>query len=115
MKARAPTCRWPPRWSQGSPLCPPETVQGRFWGKLRRATEAARAQDLSTRYAREVVTLSITALTTQTYFSLRSLDAQIASTRATLASRDETLSIVRRRAEGGLASDLDVRQAEGAP
>src|SRR5207253_765874 len=52
--------------------------------------------------------------TTQTYFSLRSLDAQIASTRSTLESRDETLSIVRRRAEGGLASDLDVRQAEGA-
>jgi multidrug efflux system outer membrane protein len=85
-----------------------------FWGKLRRATEAARAQDLSTRYAKEVVTLSIVALTTQTYFSLRSLDAQIASTRSTLESRDQTLSIVRRRAEGGLASDLDVRQAEGA-
>ncbi|HEX5864820.1 MAG TPA: efflux transporter outer membrane subunit, partial [Casimicrobiaceae bacterium] len=85
-----------------------------FWGKLRRASEAARAQDLSTRYAREVVALSIEALTTQTYFSLRSLDAQIASTRATLATRDDTLSIVRRRAESGLASDLDVRQAEGA-
>jgi multidrug efflux system outer membrane protein len=85
-----------------------------FWGKLRRATEAARAQDLSTRYAKEVVMLSIAALTTQTYFSLRSLDAQIASTRSTLESRDETLAIVRRRAEGGLASDLDVRQAEGA-
>jgi multidrug efflux system outer membrane protein len=85
-----------------------------FWGKLRRATEAARAQDLSTRYAKEVVALSIAALTTQTYFSLRSLDAQIASTLSTLESRDQTLSIVRRRAEGGLASDLDVRQAEGA-
>ena len=85
-----------------------------FWGKLRRATEAARAQDLSTRYAREVVTLSIAALTTQTYFSLRSLDAQIASTRATLSTREETLGIVRRRAEGGLSSDLEVRQAEGA-
>src|SRR6266545_280100 len=85
-----------------------------FWGKLRRATEAARAQDLSTRYAKEVVTLSIAALTTQTYFSLRSLDAQIASTRATLATREDTLSIVRRRAEAGLASDLDVRQAEVA-
>ncbi|MDQ2964069.1 MAG: efflux transporter outer membrane subunit [Pseudomonadota bacterium] len=85
-----------------------------FWGKLHRATEAARAADLSTRYAKEVVTLSIAALTTQTYFLLRSLDAQIASTRATLATRDDTLSIVRRRAEGGLASDLDVRQAEGA-
>ncbi|HZI83139.1 MAG TPA: efflux transporter outer membrane subunit [Casimicrobiaceae bacterium] len=85
-----------------------------FWGKLRRASEAARAQGLSTRYARDVVTLSVAALTTETYFSLRSLDAQIASTRATLASRDETLAIVRRRADAGLASDLEVRQAEGA-
>ncbi|HEV2685424.1 MAG TPA: TolC family protein, partial [Actinomycetota bacterium] len=85
-----------------------------FWGKLRRATEAARAQGLSTRYAKEVVTLSIAALTTETYFSLRSLDAQIAATRATLTTREETLAIVRRRAEGGLASDLEVRQAEGA-
>lgn len=85
-----------------------------FWGKLRRASEAARAQDLSTRYAKDVVTLSIAALTTQTYFVLRSLDAQIASTRSTLDSREQTLAIVRRRADSGLASDLDVRQAEGA-
>ena len=84
-----------------------------FWGKLRRASEAARAQGLSTRYAKDVVTLSIAALTTQTYFSLRSLDAQIAATRATLMTRDETLRLVRRRADGGLASDLEVRQAEG--
>jgi multidrug efflux system outer membrane protein len=85
-----------------------------FWGKLRRGSEAARAQDLSTRYAKEVVTLSVAGLTTQTYFLLRSLDAQIASTRSTLESREQTLSIVRRRAEGGLSSDLDVRQAEVA-
>jgi multidrug efflux system outer membrane protein len=85
-----------------------------FWGKLRRATEAARAQGLSTRYAKDVVTLSIAALTAQTYFALRSLDAQISSTRATLVTRDETLRLVRRRADGGLASDLEVRQAEGA-
>jgi multidrug efflux system outer membrane protein len=84
-----------------------------FWGKLRRASEAARAQDLSSRYAKDVVTLSIAALTTQTYFALRSLDAQIAATRSTLDSREQTLAIVRRRADGGLASDLDVRQAEG--
>lgn len=85
-----------------------------FWGKLRRASEAARAQDLGTRYAKDVVGLSTAALTTQTYFSLRSLDAQIASTRSTLETRNETLAIVRRRADGGLASDLDVHQAEGA-
>ena len=46
-----------------------------FWGRLRRLVESARAQALGTHYARDVVTLSVAGLTTQTYFSLRSLDA----------------------------------------
>jgi multidrug efflux system outer membrane protein len=83
-----------------------------FWGKLRRALEATRALALGTRYAREVVTLSLAGLTTQAYFSLRALDAQAALTRATLTSREETLDMVRRRARGGIASDLDLNQAE---
>jgi len=83
-----------------------------FWGKLRRALEATRALALSSRYAKEVVTLSLAGLTAQAYFSLRSLDAQIALTRATLASREETLDMVRRRVRGGIASDLDLNQAE---
>jgi multidrug efflux system outer membrane protein len=83
-----------------------------FWGKLRRGLEAARALALGSRYAKEVVTLSLAGLTTQGYFSLRSLDAQITVTRATLESREEALTFVRNRARGGIASDLDVSQAE---
>jgi multidrug efflux system outer membrane protein len=83
-----------------------------FWGKLRRALEATRALALSSRYAREVVTLSLASLTTQAYFSFRSLDAQIAFTRTTLDSREEALTLVRSRAQGGIASDLEVNQAE---
>jgi multidrug efflux system outer membrane protein len=85
-----------------------------FWGKLRRALEATRALALGSRYAREVVTLSLAGLTTQAYFSLCSLDAQIALTRTALANRQETLDLVRDRAQGGIASDLDLNQAEGA-
>jgi multidrug efflux system outer membrane protein len=69
---------------------------------------------LSTHYARDVVTLSLAGLTAQTYFALRSLDAQVAATRETLKTRQDYLDIVRRRAEGGLASDLDLNQAIGA-
>ena len=83
-----------------------------FWGKLRRALEATRALALGSRYAKEVVTLSLAGLTAQAYFSLRSLDAQIALTRTTLASREEALTLVRNRARGGIASDLEVNQAE---
>jgi multidrug efflux system outer membrane protein len=82
-----------------------------FWGRLRRTLEAARAQALGTRYAKDVVTLSLAGLTAQAYFSLRSLDAQVALTRETLAGREQYLDMVRRRAAGGIASDLDLNQA----
>lgn len=85
-----------------------------FWGRLRRGVEAVRAQALGTRYAKDVVSLSLAGLTAQAYFSLRSLDAQIGVARKTLASRDEALDYVRRRAKGGIASDLDVSQAQSA-
>ncbi len=85
-----------------------------FWGRLRRGVEAVRAQALASRYAMEVVSLSLAGLTTQAYFSLRSLDAQVTITRQTLASREEALDYVRRRARGGIASDLDLAQAETA-
>jgi multidrug efflux system outer membrane protein len=85
-----------------------------FWGRLRRLLESARAQVLATHYAKDVVTLSLAGLTTQTYFLLRSLDAQITATRETLTTREEYLRVVQRRVDGGLASGLDLAQALGA-
>ncbi len=84
-----------------------------LWGKLRRATQSARAQVLSSRYARDVTALTLAGTTARSYFTLRALDTQIAVTREILASRDESLKVVKNRARGGLASDLDVYQAQG--
>jgi len=84
-----------------------------FWGRLRRAAEAARAQALGSRYARDVIALTLAGETAQTYFALRSLDAQIIATRETLRTREEAATLVNRRARGGVASELDVAQAEG--
>jgi multidrug efflux system outer membrane protein len=83
-----------------------------FWGRLRRNSESARYALLSSEYAHDVVTLSVASSTTQAYFTLRTLDALIVVTRETLRAFDDTLALTRRRAEGGVASDLDVRQAE---
>lgn len=85
-----------------------------FWGHLRRGAESVRAQMLATRYARDVVVLTLSGLTTQAYFGLRSLDAQIIVSRETLANRQDSLAYVRARAKGGIASDLEIAQAEGA-
>ena len=85
-----------------------------FWGQLRRQAESTRAQYLATRYARDVVALTLAGLTAQTYFALRSFDAQIIVTRETIVTRQDSLDYVRARARGGIASDLEVAQAEGA-
>ena len=85
-----------------------------FWGRLSRAAEAAQASLLASRYSQEVVALSLSGATAQSYFTLRSLDAQIAVLEATIQVRRESLSIARARADAGLASELDVHQAQGA-
>jgi len=85
-----------------------------FWGKLRRGTEAARAAALASRYGRDTVALTLAGTTSQAYFSLRSIDAQIAVTRVTLKSREESLEVVKNRAASGISSDLEVNQAIGA-
>ncbi|MEN9315385.1 MAG: hypothetical protein RIS35_1778 [Pseudomonadota bacterium] len=85
-----------------------------FWGRLRRAEEAVRAQLAATRSARDVTALTLAGTTAQAYFLLRSLDAQIGLSRATLALREESTALVRSRVVGGIASELELRQAEGA-
>lgn len=82
-----------------------------FWGRLANINEAARAQALASRFARDVTALTLSGAVTQAWFSLRSLDAQIAVTGASVKSRAETLDMVRKRARAGLVSDLDVNQA----
>jgi len=85
-----------------------------FWGRLRRADEAARAQALGSRYGEGVVATSLAGATAQAYFALRSLEAQADSLAATVTAREGSLDLARRRAAGGVASDLDVAQAGGA-
>lgn len=85
-----------------------------IWGRLRRGNEAARAQLLSSRYARDTVELSVAGLVTSSYLALRAADADLVLTRSTLESRQKALDIVNHRLEGGAASPLDRYQAEGA-
>ena len=85
-----------------------------FWGKLSRTKEAARAQALSTRYAKDTVALSLAGLVASNYLLLRSLDSQLLVTQVSLKSREESLALTQRRLEGGVVSALDVQQAEVA-
>ncbi len=85
-----------------------------FWGKLRRGKEAASAQAMSSRYAKDTVALSLTGLVAGNYLTLRSLESQIAIAKQNLKSREDSLALTKRRLEGGVSSALDVHQAQVA-
>lgn len=83
-----------------------------FWGKLRRASEAARAQTLATRYAHEVVRQTLASQVTRGYFNLLTLDQQIVIAREIEQSRTEDVRLQQRRLAQGVSSQLDLHQSE---
>ena len=83
-----------------------------FWGKFRRATEAARAEVLASRWGQRAIVTSLVSQVAGAYFTLRALDLDIDIARRTLTTRRESLRLTEVRAQGGATSLLDVRQAE---
>ncbi|MFM9836144.1 MAG: efflux transporter outer membrane subunit [Methylophilaceae bacterium] len=85
-----------------------------FWGRIKRAKEAASAGALGARFGKDTVELSLLGLVSSNYLQLRGLDAQIAVTQDNQKSRNESLALTKRRLAGGVASALEVSQAEVA-
>ena len=83
-----------------------------LWGKLRRATEGARADLLSTEAVAQSVTISLIAQVATTYLLLRDLDHRYAVSQRTLGSREDSLDIIRARFDRGIVPELDVNQAD---
>ncbi|HEV2963033.1 MAG TPA: efflux transporter outer membrane subunit [Candidatus Angelobacter sp.] len=83
-----------------------------FWGKFRRATEAARANLLASEWARRQVISTLVSNVATAYFQLRELDLELEISKATLASRQDSLKLTQLLADHGATSMLDVRQAE---
>jgi multidrug efflux system outer membrane protein len=85
-----------------------------FWGRFARGSEAARANLLGSQLGQDVVALTLAGGIAQAYFALRSLDAQIAVLENSIRVRRDSLDIAKARLDAGLASELDVYQAQGA-
>lgn len=83
-----------------------------FWGRYRRATEAARATLLANEWAQRAVISTLVADVASSYFQLRQLDRQLEISKSTLASRQDSLNLTKTLEEHGINSLLDVRQSE---
>jgi multidrug efflux system outer membrane protein len=83
-----------------------------FWGKFRRATEAARASLLATEWGQKTVMSTLVSDVASSYFQLLELDAEMEISRGALTSRKESLRLVEIRYKGGTTALMDVRQSE---
>jgi multidrug efflux system outer membrane protein len=83
-----------------------------FFGKLRRATEAARAQLLATEDARQTVILTLVSDVASDYFALLQLDLQLQITHNTVDAQEASVKLTNFRIEHGVATKLDVLQAQ---
>lgn len=82
------------------------------FGRLRAASEAARADLAASEAVRDAVRLALTSRVASSYYGLLALDAQVELTRRALRLREESLALQRRRREAGVISDFDLRQLE---
>ena len=83
-----------------------------LWGRLRRATEAARADLLAMESARRTIVLTLVSDLARAYFELQALDFELESAKRTLKTRHEALELIRLRKLMGQRSTLDIRRAE---
>jgi multidrug efflux system outer membrane protein len=83
-----------------------------IFGRLRAASDTARAELAASEAVRDAVRLALTARVAAGYYGLAALDAQVEITRRALRLREESLGLQRRRREAGVISDFDLRQLE---
>jgi len=83
-----------------------------LWGKFRRANESARSELFATEWGRRALVVSLVSEVARAYFLLRDLDARLEISQRTLDGRRDSTELIINRFEGGITSELDVRQAE---
>jgi len=83
-----------------------------LFGKLRRATEASRAELLAIQENQKAVMQILVAQVASAYFDLREYDAELGLVRESIKTRQESLMLVMAREEGGVSNLVEVDQAK---
>ncbi len=83
-----------------------------FWGKFRRANEAARAELVASEYGERAVQIALISLITGTYYQLLDFRWRELISRKTLELRQESLDIIQARFNEGIVAEIDLNQAQ---
>lgn len=83
-----------------------------FWGRVRKIKNARNAELKAAEEDRYFVLATVVSTVAIAYFQLRELDLELEISQRTLTTRQESLRIIKLRADAGIATSLDLRQAE---
>jgi NodT family efflux transporter outer membrane factor (OMF) lipoprotein len=83
-----------------------------FWGRIRRANEAAFAELVATEESRREIYQALVVQVANAYFALREADLELEIAKRTLEARQQSLDIASARFNRGVTSEVDVKQAE---
>lgn len=83
-----------------------------FWGKYRRATEAAKAELMASEYGQKTVQISLISNVATLYFQLVDYNARLEISKETLKTRQESLAIIQERYNKGIIPEIDLNQAQ---
>jgi len=83
-----------------------------FWGKYRRATEAARADLMASEYGYRVLQLSLITQVANAYYNLLDYRKRLIIAQRTLETRSEFLRIISERFDKGIVPEIDLNQAQ---
>ncbi|WP_206997085.1 efflux transporter outer membrane subunit [Trinickia mobilis] len=83
-----------------------------LFGRVRRETEAARANLLASEQSRRATILTLVASVASSYIALRSLDRQLEIAQSTTESRAESVQVFELRFKGGQMSQMELAQSQ---
>ena len=83
-----------------------------FWGKFRRANEAAMAELMASGYSLRIVQISLISEVVSTYFLLLDYNHRLEISENTLDSRLYSLDIIQKRFDRGIIPEIDVNQSQ---
>ena len=83
-----------------------------LWGRVRHTVEAARSNAQASGADLESLSLSVHAELAIDYFQARTLDAETQLLNSTAAAYEKALQLTQNRYQGGIASQVDVAQAQ---
>lgn len=83
-----------------------------FWGKFRRANQAAKAELVSSEFGYRAIQIGLITEIVNSYYQLMDFENRLAVSRRTLITRQRSMDIIQQRFNYGIVAEIDLNQSQ---